>query len=140
MSSCNHAWIFSRNFGIWISSLSDDNECFQDGNVMSNSWHFLMVGSCATTMNINNVGSCVNNIHFIICSLAIMIIICPYSYWKIYSINVHKETSLSIRNHFFIFVNHANMYINAYEEKCNRVSLEEKKCWLLHEVTLRKTN
>jgi len=46
---------------------------------MSNNLHFLMVGSCVTTMNTvgscvttmntKNVGSCVNNIHFILCSL-----------------------------------------------------------------------
>jgi hypothetical protein len=60
-----------------------------------------MVGSCVTTMNIKNVGSCVNNIHFVICSLVVMIIIFPYFYWKIYAINVHKETSLSIRKPFF---------------------------------------
>ena len=76
MSSCNCAWIFSRNFGIWILALSDDNEYFQDSIYMNNSWHLLMVGSCVTTMNIENVGSCVNNIHFVICSLAIMIIKC----------------------------------------------------------------
>ena len=76
MSSCNCAWIFSRNFGIWILASSDDNEYFQDGTYMSNSWNFLMVGSCVTTMNIENVGSCVNNIHFIICSLVVMIIKC----------------------------------------------------------------
>jgi hypothetical protein len=88
-----------------------------------------MVGSCVTTMNIKNVGSCVNNIHFIICSLVVMIIIFPYSYWKIYAINVHKETSLSVRKPFFcIFVNHANVYISAYKAKRNGVSLENK-CW-----------
>ena len=125
MSACNCAWIFSRIFDIWILALSDDNEYFQDGVYMSNNWHFIMVGSCVTTMNIKNAGSCINNIHFIICSLAVMIF--AYFYWKIYAINVHKETSLSIRKTFLIFVNHANMYINAYEEKCNRVSLE-KKC------------
>jgi hypothetical protein len=61
-------------------ALSDDNECFQDGIYMSSNCHFLMVGSCVTTMNINNVGSCVNNIHFVICSLVVMIIIYPYYY------------------------------------------------------------
>jgi hypothetical protein len=50
-----------------------------------------MVGSCVTTMNIKHVGSCVNNIHFFTCSLVVMIIICPYFYWKMYAINVHKE-------------------------------------------------
>jgi hypothetical protein len=78
-----------------------------------------MVGSCVTTMNIKNVGSCVNNIHLVTCSLAVMIIICPYFYWKMYAINV--KTSLSIRNPFLL------LYISAYEVKCNRVSLE-KKC------------
>jgi hypothetical protein len=63
-----------------------------------------MVGSCVTTMNIKNVGSCVINIHFVICSLTVMIIIYPYSYWKIYAINVRKETSLSIRKHFFLYL------------------------------------
>jgi uncharacterized membrane protein AbrB (regulator of aidB expression) len=60
-----------------------------------------MVGSCVTTMNIKNVGSCVNNIHFVTCSLVVMIIICPYFYWKMYAINV--KTSLSIRNPFLLF-------------------------------------
>ena len=83
MSSCNHAWVFSRNFGIWMSALNDDNECFQDGIYMSNNWHFLMVGSCVTTMNIKNVGSYVNNIHFVICSLVVMIIIYPFNFWNI---------------------------------------------------------
>jgi hypothetical protein len=64
-----------------------------------------MVGSCVTTMNIKNVGSCVNNIHFVTCSLVVMIIICPYFYWKMYAINVHKKTSLSIRKPpFFLFL------------------------------------
>jgi hypothetical protein len=63
-----------------------------------------MVGSCVTTMNIKNVGSCVINIHFVIFSLVVMIIICPYSYRKIYAINVHKATSLSIRKPFFVYV------------------------------------
>jgi len=79
-----------------------------------------------TTMNIKNVGSCVNNIQFIICSLAVMIIIYPYSYWKIYAINVLKETSLSIIKPLCIFLNPVNMYSNDYEAKCNRVSLEKK--------------
>jgi hypothetical protein len=89
-----------------------------------------MVGSCVTTMNIKNVGSCVNNIHFVICSLAVIIIICPYSYWKMYAINVHKENITEYKKALFfcICVNHANMYNNSYEAKCNRVSLE-KKCW-----------
>jgi hypothetical protein len=70
-----------------------------------------MVGSCVTTMNIKNVGSCVNNIHFVICSLVVMIIICPYSYWKIYAINVHKETSLSIRKPFFLYMCESCQYV-----------------------------
>jgi len=36
---------------------------------VSNNLHFLMVGSSVTTMNTKNVGSCVNNIHLISCSL-----------------------------------------------------------------------
>jgi hypothetical protein len=65
-----------------------------------------MVGSCVTTMNIKNVGSCVNNIHFVTCSLAVMIIICPYFYWKMYAINVHKENITEYKKapFFFVFV------------------------------------
>jgi hypothetical protein len=81
-----------------------------------------MVGSCVTTMNIKNVGSCVNNIHFVTCSLVVMIIICPYFYWKMYAINVHKENITEYKK-ALSFV----LYISAYEVKCNRVSLE-KKC------------
>ena len=63
MSSCNRVWIFSRTFGFdWWCLFN--NEYFQGVKYMSNNWHFLMVGSCVTTMNIKNVGSCVNNIHF----------------------------------------------------------------------------
>jgi len=63
------------------------------------------VGSCVTTMNIKNVGSCVNNIHFVTCSLAVMIIICPYFYWKMYAINVHKENIIEYNKApFFVFV------------------------------------
>jgi hypothetical protein len=35
-----------------------------------------MVGSCVTTMNIENVGSCVKQHYFVICSLVVMIIKC----------------------------------------------------------------
>ena len=50
-----------------------------------------------------------------------------------YAINVHKENITEYKKALFfcICVNHANMYINAYEAKCNRVSLKEKKCWLI---------
>jgi hypothetical protein len=90
---------------------------------------FLMVGSCVTTMNIKNVGSCVNNIHFVTCSLGVMIIIYPYFYRKMYAINVHKENITEYKESLYIYmcVNHANMYISSYEPKCNKVSLE-KKC------------
>ena len=51
------------NFGFYWWCLFN-NEYFWGVKYMSNNWHFLIVGSCVTTMNINNVGSCVNNIHF----------------------------------------------------------------------------
>jgi hypothetical protein len=62
-------------------------------------------GSCVTTMNIENVGSCVNNIHFVICShVAVMIIIYPFSCWN-------KNTSLSIRNPF-LHICESCQYVN----------------------------
>jgi hypothetical protein len=70
-----------------------------------------MVGSCVTTMNIKNVGSCVNNIHFVICSLVVMIIICPYSYWKMYAINVHKENITEYKKALFLYMCESCQYV-----------------------------
>ena len=44
------------------------------------------------------------------------------------NITVHKKSL------FFIFMNHANMYINAYEAKCDKVSLEKKCWWMVNEM------
>ena len=69
--ACPHATVYGSSEELLASELGFDwwclfnNECFQGVKYMSNNWHFLMVGSCVTTMNIKNVGSCVNNIHFI---------------------------------------------------------------------------
>ena len=73
---------------------------------------FLTVGSCVTTMNIKNVGSCVNNIHFLICSFDVIIIICPYSYWKMYAINVHKENIIEYKKApFFLYMCESCQYV-----------------------------
>ena len=69
-----------------------------------------MVGSCVTTMNMTNVGSCVNNIHSITCFLSAWDKIWKYTYTR------SDNPSMYIRNTCLDVMNHAKNRSN-----CNKV-------------------